>query len=295
MSEDLLLNPKTKQSLEEFSRQPAPAILIIGPPGSGKTAVARTLAANLLGVETVKLSGYPYFIHLKKPDDKQEISIDAVRAVIKEMRLKPVIKSTGQAKRSVLIEDAGSLSEEAQNALLKIIEEPDADTVFVLTAESEASILPTVVSRTRRMGVGPVNSAEAMSFFGQFYPTDAIESAWQLSQGSVGLLSALLADNDEHPLKQAVEEAKKFLREDKYHRVLYLDSLSSDKPRLNEFLAALSRVLAALHTSTVESGSQSQQKKVSAARRQVNDAIESLGRNVSPRLIGLSLALNLPI
>ena len=295
MAESLLLNPKTKQRLEEFSRQPAPAILITGTAGSGKTTIARQLASNLLDVDIAKLADYPYFIHLQKPDDKQEISIDAVRSVIREMRLKPVIKGAGQAKRAVMIEDAGSLSEEAQNALLKIIEEPDIDTVFILTAEAESSILPTVASRTQRLGVGPVSPDDAARYFGQSHQPGAIESAWQLSQGSAGLMSALLADSDEHPLKQAVEEAKSFLQKDRYQRALYIDSLSSDKPGLNEFLNALSRVLAALHASAVKSGSRKQLKAISAARRQVNEAAESLSRNTSPRLIGLHLALNLPI
>src|SRR5581483_6957339 len=109
------------------------------------------------------------------------------------------------------------------------------------------------------------------------------------------LLIALLTDDAEHPLKTAVAEAKRFLRQDRYQRTLYLDSLSSDKLRLREFLNALGRVLAALHQVSIKSGSPAEQRRISKARRLINSASESLNQNASPRLVGLHLVLNLPL
>ena len=295
MTETLLLNIITKQRLEEFSKMPGAAILITGEAGSGKTAVARLLAARILGIDAEKLDDYPYFFYIQKPSDKQEIPIDSVRDVIKELRLKPVINSPGQAKRAVFIEDAGKLSEEAQNALLKTIEEPGEETVFILTAESESHVLPTIASRTRRLAISPVSSDEAAAYFGKMHSPSSVDSAWQLSRGAPGLLNALVSNDSDHTLKDAVDSAKKFLQSDRYQRVLYLESLSSDKEELKTFLDALSRVLAALHALAARKDSNIQARKLSAARRQVNSSIESLINNASARLICLDLSLNLPI
>ncbi len=295
MPGSLLLHPRTKARIEKFALEPAPAILIAGPSGSGKLSLARQLAAEVLDIKVEKLPDYPYFNHLQTPRDKREISIESVRQVIKDMRLKPVITGQKRAKRVILIENADNLSEEAQNALLKSLEEPADDTVFMLTVEREAALLPTIVSRVQKLAVAPVGAALALEHFKESYSAKDIDSAWQLSQGAAGLLSALLKDEAEHPLKQAVQEAKKFLRMDKYQRALYLDSLSSNKAELKEFLRALGIVLAALHAASVKTGSSSQQKKISAARRLASTAADSLNHNASPRLVCLHLALSLPV
>lgn len=294
MPDKLLLHPKTEARIEEFALQPFAAVLITGQAGSGKQAVARQLAGRILDIQAEKLSSYPYFTHLRKPEDKKEIPIDNVRQVIKEMRLKPVISGRRQAKRVILIENAGNLSEEAQNALLKSLEEPGSDTVFILTAETETGLLPTIVSRVQKLAVTPVDAGMAARYFGNSNSAGNIESAWQLSQGAAGLLSALLTDEG-HPLKLTVDEAKNFLRMDRYHRTIYLDGLSSDKAKLGNFLNALGRVLAALHAAAVKSGGGRQLNRLSSARRLVNSAAESLNLNASPRLIAIDLALNLPV
>ncbi len=74
---------------------------------------------------------------------KQSIGIEDVKGMQGRLHLKPV---QGE-KKAVLIPDAHLLTTEAQNALLKVLEEPPAHTVFLLTASSKESLLPTVLSR----------------------------------------------------------------------------------------------------------------------------------------------------
>jgi DNA polymerase III delta prime subunit len=73
----------------------------------------------------------------------QSIGIEQIKLLRKRIFLKP-IKSTDKL---VIIEDAQLLTLEAQNALLKILEEPPAHTLIFLGTETQESLLPTILSR----------------------------------------------------------------------------------------------------------------------------------------------------
>jgi DNA polymerase III delta prime subunit len=133
----LLLHPNTSSQLESFAGQPASVLLISGRRGSGKKTLAKHLAAGLLAVEPAELLNQPYFIVLSKPQDKTEISIDSIRQLIGKMNLKVPAGASEKVNRVAVVEDAHYLSTEAQNALLKLLEEPPAGTLLVLTSDSE--------------------------------------------------------------------------------------------------------------------------------------------------------------
>lgn len=289
MLNDLLLHPKTVAEAQLFIARPSHALLIIGLHGSGKTALVWALAAEILGMES--LENYPYFLHVTRPKGKQDIPIDEVRSMLHKLRLKT--PGTQTVRRVVFIEDAHWLSTQAQNALLKAIEEPAADTVFMLSVPSERSVLPTIASRTQKMRVQPVTLAQAKTHYSGQSESE-IEVAWRLSQGNAGLLHALLTDKVEHPLKNAVEQAKKLLKMTAYEKLIELDKLSKDKEQFALVLVALGRVLSALHRAAIARQATSQ-KPLLSARRLVGRLQIALDANVSPRLIALELALNLGV
>src|SRR5262245_14437977 len=125
-----------------------PTLLFAGPSGVGKWAVARATAQALNCLEPVKQHGdlavdacgkcrscdrIARGVHVDvvslEPDDKATIKIDAVRDVLGTTAFKPF---EGR-KRVVLIREADTLLDAAQNALLKSLEEPPAGTMFILT------------------------------------------------------------------------------------------------------------------------------------------------------------------
>lgn len=73
----------------------------------------------------------------------QTIGIETIKLLQEKIFLKP-IKS---ANKMVIIEDAQLLTPEAQNALLKVLEEPPANTYIILGSVSKDSLLPTILSR----------------------------------------------------------------------------------------------------------------------------------------------------
>src|SRR5258708_1711912 len=80
----------------------------------------------------------------KDPENKnQSIGIETVKLMQKKLFLKP-IKSKDKL---VVIEDAQLLTPEAQNALLKVLEEPQKHTFIMLGTETKETLLPTILSR----------------------------------------------------------------------------------------------------------------------------------------------------
>jgi DNA polymerase-3 subunit delta' len=129
--------------------------LFTGPPGSGRSNAAVAFAAALLcekggcGVCTNCLTvkdGSHADIELIRTEGLS-IKVDEVRELITRTSWSPSVGNY----RVVVIEDADRLTESAANALLKVIEEPGARTVWLLCAPTLTDVLPTIRSRCRHL------------------------------------------------------------------------------------------------------------------------------------------------
>lgn len=287
----LLIHAVTRAQIESFINRPVGTVLLVGPQGSGKSTLSYALVADLLQIEVDKLASHPYFLHIEKPEGKSEIPIDDIRELIRKLKLRVPAAPDKRVNRVVLIENAHYLSGEAQNALLKLLEEPPEASVFLLSAISEDSILPTVVSRAQRITILTPTIEDSLSFFSG-HPKPQVEAGWRLSRGAAGLLASLL-DESSHPLKNAVESAKRFLAQDSYQRLLTLKQIGS-RENFGLFLDGLSRVLAALQAESIKKGARNQSRLL-AARQLVDKSIAYHENNVNNRLISLMLATELTL
>ncbi len=123
-------------------------------------------------------------------------------------------------RRVFLIGDAELLvpqesSPEAANALLKLLEEPPDDAVFILTATEPDSLLPTIRSRLLPIRLSPLPLAEVAAFLVEHAGADAAaaERAARLAQGSIGRALAFLPqeDGEEGPLESLRRQAWQLL------------------------------------------------------------------------------------
>ena len=128
--------------------QVAQTYIFIGPDDLGKSTIALSFAKNLMASALAGREGTNSDLHiLKREDGKKSISIDQVREFIKELSLGSFLDSY----KIGIIKEAEILTPEAQNALLKTLEEPRDKVVIILLAESEESLLPTIISRAQKL------------------------------------------------------------------------------------------------------------------------------------------------
>ena len=127
------------------------AVLIYG--GTFKDRVETLRKQGVLHIEN---SGDPDLLLVEKEEDKKSIGISASRGVKKFLQEKPLSKE----KKTVVIANAELMGAEAQNALLKILEEPPKYAEIFLLAKTENSLLETVISRCIKKRAFPSEEIE---------------------------------------------------------------------------------------------------------------------------------------
>jgi DNA polymerase-3 subunit delta' len=124
------------------------ALIIAGPEGSGRRELARFVFRKLLKAgDSEKLDSDPDYIEIDC--DPYKTDVDSMRGLLEELRKKPF----SDGFRAVLLHDAHLLKEQYQDTLLKTIEEPPKNTMFIF-AGNEAGLLPTIRSRCAVVRLG---------------------------------------------------------------------------------------------------------------------------------------------
>jgi DNA polymerase III subunit delta' len=100
----------------------------------------------------IKEGGHPDIIDIAPR--KGMLRIDQIRELIQTLALKPF----NARHRVVIITDGQTMNEEAGNALLKVLEEPPAGTILILTARQRSDLLPTIASRCRHIRFNPLQA-----------------------------------------------------------------------------------------------------------------------------------------
>ena len=188
------------------------AILFSGPDGVGKRSVARVVANLLLcqapvGAEPCLMCGschrfdegtHADFLTvglLQKSDGTVEkmIKVDQIRSLQKKLAL----KSYEGGRRIILITNADRMNPSTANALLKTLEEPPSDTVFLLTSNAPSSLLPTVISRCQALRFAPLSHEVLAKVATQKLGRDLsdVQPVLEMADGSVSRLIQLLDDD----------------------------------------------------------------------------------------------------
>jgi len=133
------------------------AWLFTGPPGSGRSNLALAFAAALLcdqqGCATCQVC--QLVLGKTHPDvrmlttEKVIIGIDEIRELVASSHFGANMGDY----RILIIEDSDRMAERSSNVLLKALEEPPANTIWLLCAPSEADLLPTIRSRVRKVAL----------------------------------------------------------------------------------------------------------------------------------------------
>ncbi len=239
---ELIIHPTTARNVGRFVHDPGHAVVLVAPAGSGKRSLISAMTAELLGIGHDTIRAYPYLKVIEPDKDKNSISIEAVRELQHFVSLKLPDK---KARRIIHIFEAQGMGHEAQNSLLKLLEEPPTDTIFLLSSTSIQKLLPTIRSRTQQIIVHRPSRIDIADFYAAKGCDDkTIASGFFLSGGLPGLMTSLLADAD-HPLKETVMLARKLLQMKQFERLCLVDELSKKKPETAQLLFILQHMAAA--------------------------------------------------
>lgn len=277
MKDSLCLHNKDRAALKKLSQMSDRGVLLIGDRGLGKKTVAAALARSI--------TGHAYLMSITEPDSKASITIDQIRSLKKFFEL----KGSGINDKLVgVIVDADLMTTEAQNALLKLLEEPPKNAHLILTSSRESGLLTTILSRTivHRMTKPPLSElSKHLSMSGKPYA-----QSLKLSGGLPGVAFAMLQDESDDMVR-AIESAKEFLSSPLSARLKYVDVVSKDKVGLANFVDGLSVVISTVLENHMKNSTNA--GKWSGLASELVVAKDRLNNNISPKLVLSKLALSL--
>ncbi|HSX27344.1 MAG TPA: hypothetical protein VLG25_01030 [Patescibacteria group bacterium] len=290
MLDKVLIHEQLKTRLRGFITSDTHALLISGPKGAGKGFLMQVLAAEILGTDLAKLSNNRGFVHIKP--QANSIGIDDIRELKRSSRL----KTTGKAKirRVILVENAEQMTDEAQNAFLKLLEEPPEDTVILLTENGESQLRDTVYSRLQRVKHLPLSKKTTTDYFLQKkLGAHEIERVYHLTGGKIGLMYSLLAEDTDNVLVDQVRLAKELLAAASYERMLRIDEIARNKENLVMLLFALRQVCLAALNSAATTSNEKQMKLWHKRAKLIFKTEQAANLNPNSKLLLTNLFLGL--
>ncbi len=215
------------------------AYIIEGPSGSGKHTLARAIAMALAcekkeqtttpfpcmqcpSCRKILAGNCPDLLTVSREEDKATMGIDVIRALREDV---PTLPNELDVKVYV-IEDAHTITTQAQNALLLTLEEPPPFVLFLLLCEESEALLETIRSRAPVLRMQPLGDAEMRTYLLQDAAPATVRAASalntqsptefdalvRLSQGRIGRALELLEEKKRAPLMAYRADAERICR-----------------------------------------------------------------------------------
>jgi DNA polymerase-3 subunit delta' len=278
-----LIHSLTRSQVDAVKTVRSGSYIFHGGAGMGKARMAYELARqiNCLGDEPALCArchqfaagSYPDLITVR-PLDKPSILIEQIRGLAQALTLS-LYYPTGA--RVVVIDGAHALTTEAQNALLKLIEEPPPSTLFILVTDNVEALLPTVRSRCAAVFFPKLPDSDIAGFLTREHnvkPSEA-EALAAAAEGAPGVAVMLATDPEAAPSRLELSRLAKIAASASiFERLLLAKRLADDKADLTRF----GRLLHARLTDRLRSGD----TDTSAARG--FEALERFRRAVSAKV-----------
>ncbi len=202
MFEDIIGNPKTKEILKGIiiANRVSHSYMFLGPEGIGKKLIAKDFAKAILCLEKSKTipicnkckscieissSNNPDFIYIEPDDNK--IKVDQIRTMQMKVAEKPIISH----KKVYIINDADKMTNEAQNCLLKTLEEPPDYITIILIGSNEENFLTTIKSRCTKIYFDKMSNENMKSYILKNKLLDISDDLIDMADGSIKKLQEI--------------------------------------------------------------------------------------------------------
>ncbi len=191
------------------------ALLIEGPAGSGKRMLAHLLAKAAVCTAEEKpcgacaqclkaQTGHADISILQGDGSAKSLSV----AIIRELREQAAVVPNEASHKVAIITNADCMNVQAQNALLKILEEPPPYMLFILTAKSRTAFLPTVQSRCVCVSVLGVTEQEALPVLKHALPDLSDEDLTARIRLFSGCIGAVIDSASDDGFAKTLEQIK---------------------------------------------------------------------------------------
>ncbi len=229
------------------------AMMIEGAKGLGKRTFAKIIAQAIvcenpsggfacnkcLNCKKAEKEIHPDIIYPEKSGVLQGYSITTVRKIREDTYIIP----NEASKKVYIFTDIDNMSIPAQNALLKVLEEPPKNVVLILTCTSASSILPTIRSRAQIFSLKPVSTNDIITFlhtnYAENYKENGVEKVKQIanaSNGNIGIAVDFLISSDFGELIDITNKLAKSIVNRKEFDILSLTAKISENRQIFSFI-----------------------------------------------------------
>lgn len=207
MFDKIFGNDKIKAELEDSVKlnKISHSYLFIGTDGIGKKMIAKEFAKMVLCLNENKYcnncksclefdtNNHPDF-NIIEPEENS-MKIEQIREFQNSVIEKPIISE----KKVYIINDADKMTDEAQNCLLKTLEEPPEFVIIILIASNENAFLPTIESRCVKIHFENLSNSDILKYFElNGLENFSSQSMLDASQGSIGKALKIKDNQDEY-------------------------------------------------------------------------------------------------
>lgn len=242
--EDIIRHMQNSISMGKVSH----SYIFAGEPGSGKKLLARTYAMTLqceqqrtdpcLKCDSCKRAlskNHPDIIYVEH-EKPNSISVEEIRTqVVDDVLIKPY----WEKHKIYIIPDAEKMTPQAQNAILKTIEEPPSYAIFMLIANNIEELLPTIQSRCVRLEVKAVSDNLVKNYLMEHLhiPDYQAEVDASFAQGNIGKAEAAATSGDFERLTQNALSVLKYAQDMEIHELVdTIKDLAADRNIIYDYL-----------------------------------------------------------
>ena len=230
------IHPADAQKLQRLAIDLPQSLLFTGPKGIGFRGIIDELSQIL--------NATPIFI-LPEKDDKVDLVKGNISVTIIR-RLYDMTRTRSNEKRIIIIDDADKMSSGAQNAFLKLLEEPSESTYFILLSHTPSALLSTIRSRVHSFEFHPITSDQSTELLNELGVNDATKRAQLMfiAGGMPAELTRLVSD-DSHleSRSQIVRDARTLLQGNTYDALKVVDTYKDRREDSLILLTDASRLL----------------------------------------------------